>query len=80
MHCKALAVLSNCLEDTESLDDIRNTGGLDKLLGFVTEQTLIPEVQAHTARAIARAAKNGMSSVVRHHFLSRISSSPDVLT
>lgn len=56
MH--ALLVLSNCLEDTEALDEFRNSGGMEKLLTFVLESTA-PDVQAQTAKVIARAAKNG---------------------
>ncbi|XP_078488850.1 armadillo repeat-containing protein 3 isoform X4 [Ciona intestinalis] len=66
LHVHALSVLSNCLEDTESLDDIRSTGGLERLLSFATEASTSPEVQANTARALSRAAKNVENGKILH--------------
>nr|XP_018668995.1 armadillo repeat-containing protein 3 isoform X1 [Ciona intestinalis] len=66
LHVHALSVLSNCLEDTESLDDIRSTGGLESLLSFATEASTSPEVQANTARALSRAAKNVENGKILH--------------
>uniref|UniRef100_H2YZ59 Armadillo repeat-containing protein 3 n=1 Tax=Ciona savignyi TaxID=51511 RepID=H2YZ59_CIOSA len=66
LHVHALAVLSNCLEDTESLDDIRSTGGMERLLAFATEASASPEVQANTARAISRAARNVENGKILH--------------
>lgn len=54
----ALHVISNCLEDHESLGEFRNSGGMEKLLTFTIESAT-PEVQIHAANAMARSAKNG---------------------
>ncbi|CAK8674645.1 unnamed protein product [Clavelina lepadiformis] len=66
LHVHCLGVLSNCLEDTDSLDEVRSTGGLEKLLGFATEPGASPQVQAHTAHAIARASKNVENGKILH--------------
>ena len=58
LHVHALLVMSNCLEDVESMELIQSTGGLEKLLAFAAESAL-PDVQMHAAKAMARAAKNG---------------------
>lgn len=58
MHC--LSVLSNCMEDTSALDEIRNSGGLEKLVTTVTEPNASVLVQATTAKALGRAARNGL--------------------
>lgn len=65
LHVHGLQVLGNCLEDTEALDEFRNSGGMEKLLLFTTESAT-PEVQAHSARAMARAAKNVENAKILH--------------
>ncbi|XP_071838441.1 armadillo repeat-containing protein 3-like [Apostichopus japonicus] len=65
LHVHALLVLSNCLEDIESLELIQSTGGLQKLLTFAAEST-IPEIQMNSAKAIARAARNGENCKIFH--------------
>nr|XP_039274399.1 armadillo repeat-containing protein 3-like isoform X1 [Styela clava] len=65
LHVHGLQVLGNCLEDTEALDEFRNSGGMEKLLLFTTESAA-PEVQAFSARAMARAAKNVENAKILH--------------
>ncbi|XP_074754073.1 armadillo repeat-containing protein 3 [Athene noctua] len=55
LHVEALAVLANCLEDVHTLQLIRQTGGLKKLLTFVGVST-VPSIQKNAAKAITRAA------------------------
>lgn len=54
---EALKLLSNCLEDVEALQYVRETGGLQTLLKFVTTPTL-PEVQSSAVKAITKAAQH----------------------
>lgn len=58
LHGRALRVISNCLEDGESMQLIQGLGGLEQLLQFVVTPTL-SEVQANAVKAIARVAENG---------------------
>ncbi|XP_042673147.1 armadillo repeat-containing protein 3 [Centrocercus urophasianus] len=55
LHVEALAVLGNCLEDVHTMQLIRQTGGLKKLLSFVGVST-VPDIQKNAAKAIAKAA------------------------
>ncbi|NWR71858.1 ARMC3 protein, partial [Centropus unirufus] len=55
LHVEALAVLSNCLEDLNTLQLIQQTGGLKKLLSLVGVST-VPDIQKNAAKAIAKAA------------------------
>jgi len=48
------------MEDTSALDEIRNSGGLEKLVTTVTEPNASVLVQATTAKALGRAARNGL--------------------
>lgn len=60
MHVNCLNVLSNCLEDTQCLDLIQQTGGLTKILAYcqdVNEETETMQVNAAAARALARSAR-----------------------
>uniref|UniRef100_A0A4W3GUU8 Armadillo repeat containing 3 n=1 Tax=Callorhinchus milii TaxID=7868 RepID=A0A4W3GUU8_CALMI len=57
LHVEALTVLANCLEDVETMQVIRETGGLEKFLTFVTTSTL-PEAQKRAAKAITASARN----------------------
>nr|CAB3222999.1 armadillo repeat-containing protein 3 [Phallusia mammillata] len=54
------------MEDTDSLDEIRSSGGMEKLLSFSVEQNASAPVQANTAKAIARAAKNVENGKILH--------------
>ncbi|KAJ7393398.1 Armadillo repeat-containing protein 3 [Desmophyllum pertusum] len=65
LHVQALQVLSNCLQDVESMQLIQTSGGLQKLLAFAAESN-IAEVQQHAAKAIALAAKNGENRKIFH--------------
>ncbi len=57
LHEGALRVISNCLEDSESMQLIQTMGGLEQLLQFVGTSTL-PEAQANAVKAIARMAQS----------------------
>ncbi|XP_004939292.2 armadillo repeat-containing protein 3 isoform X1 [Gallus gallus] len=57
LHVEALAVLGNCLEDVHTMQLIRQTGGLKKLLSFVGVST-VPDIQKNAAKAIAKAASD----------------------
>ncbi|RMX38217.1 hypothetical protein pdam_00003351 [Pocillopora damicornis] len=65
LHVQALQVLSNCLQDVDSMQLIQTSGGLQKLLAFAAESN-VPEVQQHAAKAIALAAKNGENRKIFH--------------
>ncbi|KAG9347730.1 hypothetical protein JZ751_003744 [Albula glossodonta] len=56
LHGEALQVISNCLQDTEALLLIQQTGGLERLLQFVL-MPAPPEVQMNATKAISRAAQ-----------------------
>ncbi len=57
LHEGTLRVISNCLEDSESMQLIQTMGGLEQLLQFVGTSTL-PEAQANAVKAIARMAQS----------------------
>ncbi|XP_055003196.1 armadillo repeat-containing protein 3 [Sorex araneus] len=57
LHIEALAVVANCLEDTETMALIHQSGGLKKLLTFA-ENSTIPEIQKNAAKAITKAAND----------------------
>lgn len=65
LHEGALRVISNCLEDSESMQLIQTMGGLEQLLQFVGTSTL-PEAQANAVKAVARMAQSGMEK--KPHF------------
>ncbi|XP_076868926.1 armadillo repeat-containing protein 3 isoform X2 [Brachyhypopomus gauderio] len=65
LHSEALAVVSNCLEDVESVRLIQATGGLETLLQFVMTASL-PDVQANAVRAICRLAQSGEVRKILH--------------
>lgn len=51
--------MANCLEDSETMWLIHQSGGLKKLLTFA-ENSTIPEIQKNAAKAITKAAYDGM--------------------
>ncbi|XP_057588022.1 armadillo repeat-containing protein 3 isoform X1 [Hippopotamus amphibius kiboko] len=55
LHIEALSVMANCLEDTDTMVLIQQTGGLKKFLSFA-ENSTIPDIQKNAARAITKAA------------------------
>uniref|UniRef100_A0A8D2P1F6 Armadillo repeat containing 3 n=1 Tax=Zosterops lateralis melanops TaxID=1220523 RepID=A0A8D2P1F6_ZOSLA len=55
LHIETLAVLGNCLEDVDTLQQIQLTGGLKKLLSFL-EVSTVPDIQKNAAKAITKAA------------------------
>lgn len=56
-------MVANCIEDMDTMVLIQQTGGLKKLLSFA-ENSTIPEIQKNAARAIAKAAYDGMSHFI----------------
>ncbi|CAF0799893.1 unnamed protein product [Brachionus calyciflorus] len=60
LHVNCIGVLSNCLEDTQCLDLVQQSGGLNKLLTFCqdsNEETEMSLVNAAAAKALARSAR-----------------------
>ncbi|KAM8804063.1 armadillo repeat-containing protein 3 isoform 1-T1 [Rhynchonycteris naso] len=55
LHIEALSVIANCLEDTDTMVLIQQTGGLKKLLAFA-ENSTVPDIQKNAAKAITKAA------------------------
>ncbi|ELT95018.1 hypothetical protein CAPTEDRAFT_165326 [Capitella teleta] len=67
LHVFAVMVLSNCLEDTETMELVKETGGLQKLKGDADPVIpTLPEVKEHAAKAISRAAKNPDNRKIMH--------------
>lgn len=56
LHVKAIQVLSNCMQDVESMEVIQSSGSLQKLLAFAAE-SIVPEVQQSAAKSLAVAAQ-----------------------
>ncbi|KAK1806781.1 hypothetical protein P4O66_004808, partial [Electrophorus voltai] len=65
LHAEALAVVSNCLEDVESLQLLQGTGELEKLLHFVMTASM-PDVQASAVQAISRLAQRSENRKILH--------------
>lgn len=57
MHVEALKVISNCMEDAESMQLIQGNEGLEKLLQFIITPT-DPDIQTNAVKAISRAAQS----------------------
>ncbi|KAJ8418735.1 hypothetical protein AAFF_G00002340 [Aldrovandia affinis] len=57
LHVEALQVVSNCLQDSETLLLIQQTGGLEKLLQFLA-MSAPPDVQMHATKALSRVAQS----------------------
>jgi armadillo repeat-containing protein 3 len=60
MHINCLNVLSNCLEDTQCLDLIQQSGGLTKILAYcqdINDDIDMSQVNAAAAKALARSAR-----------------------
>ncbi|XP_012995205.2 armadillo repeat-containing protein 3 isoform X1 [Esox lucius] len=57
LHGEALRVFSNCLEDGDSLQPIREAGGLQTLLRFVSTPAR-SDVQTQAARLVCRVAQS----------------------
>lgn len=55
----ALKVISNYIEDAESMQLIQGNGGLEKLLQFIITPAT-HDIQASALKAISRAAQRGM--------------------
>ncbi|MGH0123786.1 UNVERIFIED_CONTAM: hypothetical protein FKN15_076251, partial [Acipenser sinensis] len=65
LHVETLVVVSNCMEDMDTVQLIQQTGGLDKLLQLAETSTL-PEVQMNAAKAITNTAQStGIQPVVQ---------------
>ncbi|XP_072507804.1 armadillo repeat-containing protein 3 isoform X2 [Notamacropus eugenii] len=65
LHIEALAVLANCLEDVDTMQQIQLAGGLKKLLAFA-ENTTFPDIQKNATKAIARAAYDPENRKILH--------------
>ncbi|XP_046279027.1 armadillo repeat-containing protein 3 isoform X3 [Marmota monax] len=65
LHIEALSVIANCLEDTETMTLIQQTGGLKKLLAFA-ENSTIPDIQKNAAKAITKAAYDAENRKLFH--------------
>ncbi|XP_051856765.1 armadillo repeat-containing protein 3 isoform X3 [Antechinus flavipes] len=65
LHIEALAVLANCLEDLDTMQQLQQAGGLRKLLAFA-ENTTFPDIQKNATKAIARAAYDPETRKILH--------------
>ncbi|KAG2458058.1 ARMC3 protein, partial [Polypterus senegalus] len=65
LHVDALLVISNCLEDEDTMQLIQQTGALDKLMQFARTATLV-DVQRKSVNAILRAAQNSKNKKILH--------------
>ncbi|XP_041923344.1 armadillo repeat-containing protein 3 [Alosa sapidissima] len=65
LHVEALQVVSNCLEDVDTLQYVRERAGLQTLLTFVTTPTL-PEVQSNAVKAITKVAQSYENRKILH--------------
>ncbi|CAH1777612.1 unnamed protein product [Owenia fusiformis] len=58
LHVHALHVLSNCLEDPESMEQIRESGGLQRFVAFITDVTP-PEEETKKEKKKDKGKKKG---------------------
>ncbi|KAK1172066.1 armadillo repeat-containing protein 3 isoform X1 [Acipenser oxyrinchus oxyrinchus] len=65
LHVETLVVVSNCMEDMDTVQLIQQTGGLDKLLQLAKTSTL-PEVQMNAAKAITNTAQSNENRKILH--------------
>ncbi|XP_027703702.1 armadillo repeat-containing protein 3 [Vombatus ursinus] len=65
LHIEALAVLANCLEDVDTMQQIQQAGGLKRLLAFA-QNTTFPDIQKNATKAIARAAYDPENRKILH--------------
>ncbi|XP_078394389.1 armadillo repeat-containing protein 3 isoform X5 [Cetorhinus maximus] len=65
LHADTLHVLANCLEETQNVTIIRDSGALEKFLFFV-ETSSLPEAQKHATNAITRSARNSENRHIFH--------------
>ncbi|ESP02130.1 hypothetical protein LOTGIDRAFT_111572, partial [Lottia gigantea] len=69
LHVMSVMVISSLLEDKESLEQIKETGGLKKLKDEHRDENIIPtlpDVKMSAARAIARSARNSENRKMLH--------------
>lgn len=57
LHVETLKVLSNCLRDSESVEEIQKNEGLEKLIEFILTSTK-PEIHFSAIKCITRVAEN----------------------
>ncbi|KAM9436480.1 armadillo repeat-containing protein 3 [Clarias gariepinus] len=65
LHVDALKVISNYIEDAESMQLIQGNGGLEKLLQFIITPAT-HDIQASALKAISRAAQRGENRKILH--------------
>ncbi|XP_063714103.1 armadillo repeat-containing protein 3-like isoform X2 [Symsagittifera roscoffensis] len=65
-HVNALLVLSNLLLDPETVEQLAESGGLNKFYELLTGEDVTPEVKVHACIAISRSAKNEDNRRVMH--------------
>ncbi|XP_074049090.1 armadillo repeat-containing protein 3 isoform X2 [Macrotis lagotis] len=65
LHIEALAVLANCLQDVDIMQQLQLAGGLKKLMNFA-ENTTFPDIQKNAAKAIVRAAYDPENRKILH--------------
>ncbi|KAM5156632.1 armadillo repeat-containing protein 3 [Mantella aurantiaca] len=57
LHVEALLIIANCLEDTDIVQLLQQSGGLKKILTFA-ETSPLADIQRNAAKAIATSAHN----------------------
>ncbi|XP_008586155.1 PREDICTED: armadillo repeat-containing protein 3 [Galeopterus variegatus] len=65
LHIEALSVIANCLEDTDTMVLIQQTGGLKMFLTFA-ENSTVPDIQKNAAKAITKAAYDAENRKLFH--------------
>lgn len=57
LHAESLKVFSNCLRDSESVEEIQKNEGLEKIIEFILTSTQ-PEIHLSAIKCITRVAEN----------------------
>ncbi|CAF97965.1 unnamed protein product [Tetraodon nigroviridis] len=71
LHIETLKVLSNCLRDSESVEEIHRNEGLEKLLEFILTSTQ-PEIHFSAIKCITRVAENSDIQKLKKHNVEKI--------
>lgn len=58
LHVETLKVFSNCLRDSDSVEEIQKNEGLEKLIEFILTSTK-PEIHFSAIKCITRVVENG---------------------
>ncbi|XP_062841883.1 armadillo repeat-containing protein 3 isoform X2 [Trichomycterus rosablanca] len=65
LHVDVLKVVSNCLQDVESVQLVQGNGGLEKLLHFIVTPSS-PDIQTNAVQTVGRAAQSSENQKILH--------------